>query len=80
MCVSPIYTSFNSARWKEKKNFGVTQLTEIKLPLETQIKGLLSNINSKIHFFNYSADVNPFLHCGTGIIDANLKWEQIKKK
>lgn len=44
------------------------------------MKGLLSNINPKIHFFNYSADVNPFLHCGSGIIDANFKWECLKKK
>lgn len=53
---------------------------KLKLPLETQIKGLLSNINPKIHFFNYSADVNPSLHCSTGIIDANFKWEWIRKK
>lgn len=53
---------------------------KLKLTLETQMKGLLSNINPKIHFFNYSADVNPFLHCGSGIIDANFKWECLKKK
>lgn len=44
------------------------------------MKGLLSNINPKFHFFNYSADVNPFLHCDSGIIDANFKWECLKKK
>lgn len=46
---------------------------KLKLPLETQFKGLLSNINPKNHFFNYSADVNPFLHCSAGIIDAKFQ-------
>lgn len=60
-------------------DFGVTRLTEITATIKKlKLRGLLSNINPKIHFFNYSADINPFLHCATGNIDGNFKWEKKK--
>lgn len=69
----------DSARLEKKMLLSVHMILEWlnwKLQLETQIKMLLSNINPKIHFFNYSADANPFFIVAL----SNFKWEQIKNK
>lgn len=60
-------------------DFEVTRLTEITATIKKlKLRGLLSNINPKIHFFNYSADINPFLHCTTGNIDGFFLNEENK--
>lgn len=76
----------DSARLEKKMPLSVHMILEwlnwlkLKLQLETQIKMLLSNINPKIHFFNYSADVNPFFIVALGLLMQISNESRLKKK
>lgn len=52
-----------NAAWFERPNS-----LKLKQPFETQIKRLPSNINPKLHFFNYFPDVNPFFIVALGLL------------
>lgn len=76
----------DSARLEKKMLLSVHMILEwlnwlkLKLQLETQIKMLLSNINPKIHFFNYSDDVNPFFIVALGLLMQISNESRLKKK